>query len=74
MRLPVVIRVIVLFVIMYADDFVLISPLEQGLQDMLDCVQQYTLNWKLKVDVEITKIVVYRKGGRLKKWVFLELW
>lgn len=52
---------------MYADDVVLISPLEQGLQDMLDCVQQYTLNWKLKVDVEITKIVVYRKGGRLKK-------
>lgn len=34
---------------------------------MLDCLQQYTFNWKIKVALEITKIGVYRKDGRLEK-------
>lgn len=48
MCLPVEIRDIALFLIMYADDTVLFSETEQGLQDMLDCLQQYTSKWKLK--------------------------
>lgn len=65
MCLPVEIRDIALFLIMYADDTVLFSETEQGLQNMLDCIQQYTSKWKLKVNVDKTKIVVFRKGGRL---------
>lgn len=63
--LPVEIRDIALFLIIYADDSVLFSETEQGLQDMLDCLQQYTSKGKLKVNVDKTKIVVFRKGGRL---------
>lgn len=66
MCLPVEIRDIALFLIMYADDTVLFSETEQGLQNMLDCLQQYTSKWKLTVNVDKTKIVVFRKGGRLK--------
>lgn len=66
MCLPVELRDIALFLIMYADDTVLFSETEQGLQNMLDCLQQYTSKWKLKVNVDKTKNVVFRKGGMLK--------
>ena len=49
MCIPVAIRYAALFLIMYADDNVLFSETEQGLQDMPYCLKQYTYpNGKLK--------------------------
>lgn len=50
---------------MYADDTVLFSETKQDLQDIFDCLQQYTSKCII-VNVDKTKIVVCRKGGRLK--------
>ena len=66
MCVPVEIKDIVLFLIMYADDTVLFSETEQGLQDMLNCLENYTSKWNIKVNVDKTKIIVFRRGGKLK--------
>jgi hypothetical protein len=51
---------------MYADDTVLFPETEQGtrykVQDMMKCLQNYTS----KVNVEKTKIIVFRRGGKLE--------
>jgi hypothetical protein len=65
---PVEIKDIVLFLIMYADDTVLFSETEQGLQDtsMLNCLQNYKSKWNINVNVDKTKIIVFRRGWKLK--------
>ena len=70
MCIPVEVRDATLFLIMFADDTVLFSETEQGLQYMLYCLVQYTSKWKIKVNVENTKIMVFRKGGKLRKKIF----
>ena len=70
---PVEVRDIALFLIMYADDTVLFSDTSEGLQNMLNTLSSYTSKWKLNVNTEKTKIVVFRKGGKLKncyKWCY----
>ena len=56
MCIPVEIREIALFLIMYADDTVLFSETEQGLQDMLNCLYQYTSKWNITVNVDNLKL------------------
>jgi hypothetical protein len=34
---------------------------------MLDSLSNYTKEWKLKVNVQKTKIVVFRNGGKLEE-------
>jgi hypothetical protein len=51
---------------MYADNTVLFSETEQGLQDMLNCLYQYTTKWNITVNVYKTKMVVFRKRSRIK--------
>jgi hypothetical protein len=60
-------RETVSFLIMYARDTVLFSEREQGLQGMLNCSYHYTTKWDITVDVGKTKIVVFRKSGRIKR-------
>ena len=52
---------------MYADDLVLMSALKEGLQKCLDDLNIYCKNWKLKVNTEKTKILIFNKSGRLIK-------
>ena len=52
---------------LYADDSTLISASREGLQDLLDCLHDYCSKWGLFVNVEKTKVVVFRKGGRLSQ-------
>ena len=51
---------------MYADDMVLIAESPQNLQKMLDTLYDYCTEWKLEVNVQKTKIVAIRNGGKLR--------
>ena len=51
--------------LLYADDSVLIAESRLDLQNSLDSVHDYCQRWKLCVNIFKTKIVVFRKGGRL---------
>ena len=62
-----------IFLLMYADDTVLISETSEGLQSMLDALCSYNTEWKLSLNVSKTKIVVFRNGGVLRendKWFY----
>ena len=62
-----------IFLLMYADDTVLISETSEGLQSMLDALCSYNNEWKLSLNVSKTKIVVFRNGGVLRendKWFY----
>ena len=52
-----------LFIILYADDTVILSESESDLQAQLDAFHEYCLTWKLKVNIDKTKIVIF---GSLK--------
>ena len=49
-----------LFVILYADDTVIISETKEDLQKQLDVFSEYCKFWQLKVNVE--KILVFSRG------------
>ena len=53
---------ILLKLLMYADDMVIFSDSEIGLQDALDQLDFYCSKWGIKVNVRKTKIVVFKKG------------
>ena len=51
-----------LFIILYADDTVILSESESDLQAHLDAFHEYCLTWKLKVNIDKTKIVIFGSG------------
>jgi hypothetical protein len=51
-----------LFILLYADDTVIISETADDLQKALTIYEQYCDIWKLKVNTSKTKIVVFSKG------------
>ena len=58
---------------MYADDTALFSESASELQNMLDTLHVYTTEWNINVNINQTKVVVFRKGGNLKpdgKWTY----
>jgi hypothetical protein len=58
---------------MFADDCVLLSETAEGLQLHLNQLEDYCDRWCLTVNIEKTKIVVFRKGGQIgknSKWIF----
>ena len=62
-----------LFLMLYADDMVLFSETVHGLQDLLNNLEKYSDKWKLTVNTEKTKVVVFRKGGIVngnEKWTY----
>ena len=48
------------------DDMVLIAESPQNLQKMLDTLYDNCNEWKLEVNVQKTKIVAFRNGGKLR--------
>ena len=56
-----------LCLLLYADDSVLIAESRLDLQNSLDSVHESGQRWKLCVNILKTKIVVFRKGGRLSR-------
>lgn len=56
---------------MYADDVVLLATDPKTLQLMIDEVVRYCEMWNLSVNLEKTKVMVFRNGGKLarnEKW------
>ena len=56
-----------LFLILYADDTVMISDSAGGLQRQLDALYSYWADCKLTVNVYKTKIMVFRNRGKLNE-------
>ncbi|MEW8542106.1 MAG: reverse transcriptase family protein, partial [Candidatus Thiodiazotropha sp.] len=54
-----------LFLILYADDIVLLSESPEDLQRSLNMFHIYCDTWKLSLNTTKSKVVVFRKGGRL---------
>ena len=61
------IGLIKLFILLYADDIVIFSSDAEGLQNGLNVLELYSKRWKLKVNTEKTKVMVFRKGGILPR-------
>ena len=56
-----------LYLLLYADDIVIFSNTSDGLQRGLNVLSDYCNKWKLTVNVDKTKIMVFRKGGNLPR-------
>ena len=56
--------------LMYADDVILLSLTEVGLQSKLHKLQSFCNDWCLEVNVSKTKILIFNKAGRLIKKEF----
>ena len=62
-----------LYLILFADDMVIFSDTPEGLQLSLDRLQRYCDSWNLTVNSDKTKVMVFRKGGRLsnnEQWFY----
>ena len=55
------------FMLLYADDIVLFADSADELQHGLNLLLEYCNKWKLKVNVNKTKVMVFRKGGILPR-------
>ena len=53
--------------LLYADDLVLLSRSEKGLQNALNRLNDYCKDWKLNINMEKTKIIVFNKSGKIIK-------
>ena len=60
----------ILRVIMFADDLVFFCTSEQAVQSGLDLLNEYCNSHFLKVNLEKTRVLVFRKGGARKNVVF----
>jgi hypothetical protein len=49
-------------IILYTDDKVLMSNTKEDLQYQFDCLLRYCQEWKLEVNIDKTKIMVFSKG------------
>ena len=50
--------------LLYADDLVLISENENGLQCCLNKLTEYCKNWNLSINEEKSKVIIFNKSGR----------
>ena len=53
--------------LLYADDLVLLSPTEKGLQQNLALVEDFCQNWALTVNLKKTKIMIFQKKARCQE-------
>ena len=57
----------------WADDVILVSDTPQGLQDKLNVLEKQSKRLGITVNLDKTKIIVFRKGGflsRFEKWYY----
>lgn len=48
----------------YADDLLLLSQTEQGMQEYLDILHDYCVNWAFRVNLDKTKTIIFQKKAR----------
>ena len=63
---PIELQELSLFLLMYADDMVLLAESATELQRMLNALKIYTEKWSLSVNVGKTKVLVFRNRGSLQ--------
>ena len=51
--------------LMYADDVIIVSQSEQGLQKCLNKLETYCEHWYLDININQTKSLVFNKSGKL---------
>ena len=56
-----------LYLLLYADDIVIFSMSSEGLQNGLDVLCDYCQRWKLTVNTDKAKVMIFRKGGNLPR-------
>lgn len=49
--------------LLYADDVVLLSTTKEGLQNCIDAVKNFSEQWKLELNLNKTKVLIFNKGG-----------
>lgn len=54
-----------IYLLLYADDIILFGKTPEDLQNTLNVLKDYCQRWKLTVNITKTKIMIFRKGGRL---------
>ena len=59
--------VLKLFLLLYADDIVLFSESEAGLQKGLVLLEEYCNRWQLSVNSVKTKVVIFLKRRKIEK-------
>ena len=62
-----------IILLMFADDIAFIADTIRGLQQQLNSLQSFCENNKLKVNINKTKIVVFKRGGQLarrERWTY----
>ena len=68
---PVYLGEVTLNCLMYADDLVLLSTSEAGLQNCLNKLHDYTLKNHLKINMKKTKIIAFHRNGYMPPKLFL---
>lgn len=69
------VQMINIFLLIFADDMVVIAETPARLQSMLNTLNEYTIEWDLNVNVSKTKVVIFRNGGKmsdLESWSYNE--
>ena len=61
---PVVVGDVSLNALLYADDIVLLSDSKEGLQNCLNTLSNYCSFWKLQVNTEKSKVMVFNSNGK----------
>lgn len=57
--------------LLYADDVILLSNSQKGLQSKLDSLELFCKEWCMSVNISKTKVVIFNKSGRFIKQNFL---
>ena len=53
--------------LLYADDLVLLSSSEKGLQESVNVLDKYCKEWNLKVNLKKSQVIVFNKAGKFIK-------
>ena len=50
--------------LLYADDIILLSSTQEGLQNALDILQKFCESWKLEVNMQKSKVMIFNSNGK----------
>lgn len=67
---PVLLNDVSISAMLYADDIVLMSRSRHGLQQCLDGLQDYCNKWKLKVNIDKTKVMIFNTSKKADQTLF----